>query len=227
MQDGIFPMKYVGEPPVDSDLYKWNELALEASRRSGRPWDNTLYYAEWMREIGFEDVVEKNFYWPTSPWPKGDYFKQVAIYFQEDMLNGLEGISMKVLTKFMGWTAEEVQALLVGVKRDFRDLSIHAYLRMWVILTQLQTSWLISCVERWFMAGSPWQLLDESLAALRMLRDSCTYRNPRAFSVGRQIQFTQIYLGTHLGSLCNSGTYLRNQLRVSGYPDKSTNYLQN
>jgi Methyltransferase domain len=130
MQDGIFPMKYVGEPPVDSDLYKWNELVAEGARRSGRPWNNTLHYAEWMREIGFEDVVEKNFYWPTSPWAKGEYFKQVAIYFQEDMLNGLEGISMKVLTRFMGWTAEEVKALLVGVKRDFKDRSIHAYLSM-------------------------------------------------------------------------------------------------
>jgi hypothetical protein len=133
-------MQYVGEPPVDSDLYKWNELLAEGARKSGRAWDNITHYAEWMREIGFEDVVEKNFYWPTSSWAKGKYFKQIGIYFQEDMLNGLEGMSMKVLTRFMGWTPEEVQAFLVGVRRDFRDRSIHAYAAMWVTLTQLQTA---------------------------------------------------------------------------------------
>jgi hypothetical protein len=130
MADGFFPMKYLGDPPVDSDLYKWNELVTEGARRSGRAWTNTPHYAQWMREIGFEEVVEKNFYWPTSPWARGEYMKRVAAYFQEDMLNGLEGISMKVLTGYMGWTAEKVRAFLVGVRRDFKDQSIHAYLSM-------------------------------------------------------------------------------------------------
>jgi len=132
MQDGIFPMQYVGDEPVDSDLYKWNQLVTEGSHRSGRPWDNTLYFAQWMREIGFEDVEEKNFYWPTSPWPKGSYYKKVAAYFQKDILKGLEGISMKILTRFMGWSEENVRAFLVGVTRDFKDRSIHACLRMLV-----------------------------------------------------------------------------------------------
>jgi hypothetical protein len=130
MQDGSFPMKYVGEPPVNSDLYKWNELVSEGARRSGRPWDNTQHYARWMREIGFEEVVEKNFYWPTSTWVKGDHLKQVATYCQLDLLNGLEGLSMKVLTGFMGWKADEVRAFIVGVRRDLKDRSIHAYFSM-------------------------------------------------------------------------------------------------
>jgi hypothetical protein len=130
MQDGIFPIKYVGDPLVESNLYKWGQLLLEGARRSGRAWDNALHYAKWMREIGFEDIVEKRFYWPTSPWAKGEYFKQLAIYFREDMLNGLEGVSMKMLIKFMDMTAEEIEDLLVGVRRDFRDHSIHGYMRM-------------------------------------------------------------------------------------------------
>jgi hypothetical protein len=123
-------MKYIGEPPVNSNLYKWNALALEGARKSRRAWDNTIHYAHWMREIGFEDVVERDFYWPTSTWAKGEHLKQVASYFQADMLNGLEGLSLKILTRFMGWSADEVKAFLVGVKRDMKDRSIHAYLSM-------------------------------------------------------------------------------------------------
>jgi hypothetical protein len=26
IQDGAFPFKYIGDPPVDSALYKWNQL---------------------------------------------------------------------------------------------------------------------------------------------------------------------------------------------------------
>jgi hypothetical protein len=130
MQDGFFPMRYIGEPPVDSDIYKWNELIVEGARRARHPCTEASQYAQWMREIGFVDVVEKDFYWPSSTWAKGKHLKRIALLFQEDMLNGLEGISMRILTKAMGWSAEEVQAFLVGVKRDFQDRSIHAYLSM-------------------------------------------------------------------------------------------------
>jgi hypothetical protein len=82
-----------------------------------------------MEEIGFEDVVEKHFYWPTSMWAKGRYFKQVAMYCQEDFLNGLEALSLRVMG-VLGWSAEETMVFLAGVRQDFKDTSIHAYLPM-------------------------------------------------------------------------------------------------
>ena len=30
----------------------------------------------------------------------------------------------------LGWTREEVEVLLAGVRRDMRDTSIHAYIKM-------------------------------------------------------------------------------------------------
>jgi hypothetical protein len=82
-----------------------------------------------MEELGFEDVVQKNFYWPTNPWAKEEYFKRVAAYFQEDLLSGLEAISFKVMAA-VGWSVEEIKEFLPGVKKDFKDPSIHAYLPM-------------------------------------------------------------------------------------------------
>ena len=129
LQDGSFPCKYVGEPPVDSAFYKWNELVSAGATKTGRPWANAPNYARWMREIGFEDVVEKNFYWPTSPWPKGQYFKEVSMLFQEDLLNGLEGISLKVMG-LLGWSAEDVKAFLPAVRDDIKNTAIHGYFPM-------------------------------------------------------------------------------------------------
>ena len=116
---------------MDSDLYKWNELVVAGAAKSGRPWTNAQHYKQWMEEIGFEDVVEKKFFWPTNSWPKGAYFKQVAIYWQADILRGLEGISLKVIGA-LGWSAEEIRAFLPAVKKDIKDTSIHAYLPMLV-----------------------------------------------------------------------------------------------
>jgi Methyltransferase domain len=129
LKDGTFPFKYIGEPPVDSDLYKWNEIVVAGAAKSGRPWTNAQHYKRWMEEIGFEDVVEKHFFWPSNGWPKGAYFKRVAAYWQENFLGGIEGISLKVMG-LMGWSAEEIQVFLAKVRNDVKDPSIHAYLPM-------------------------------------------------------------------------------------------------
>jgi hypothetical protein len=34
-----------------------------------------------MEELGFEDVVDKTFYWPCNTWAKGRYLKQVGVFF--------------------------------------------------------------------------------------------------------------------------------------------------
>lgn len=114
---------------MDSDLYKWSETVVAGAAKSGRPWTNAQHYKRWMEEIGFEDVVEKRFFWPTSAWAKGAYFKKVAAYWQADLLKGLEGISLKVM-KVLGWSTEEIHAFLPAVRRDIKDTSIHSYVPM-------------------------------------------------------------------------------------------------
>jgi hypothetical protein len=75
------------------------------------------------------DVAEKQFYWRTSPWPKGQYFKELGVLWQEDLLRGLEGISLKVMGQ-LGWSAERIKDFLPAVREDIRDMSVHAYLPM-------------------------------------------------------------------------------------------------
>jgi hypothetical protein len=84
---------------------------------------------QWVEEIGFEDVVELNFYMPTNPWAKGKYFKQVGALLEENYIKGIEGMSLRVIGA-LGWTAEEIRAFLVRVKRDIQDPSITCYVPM-------------------------------------------------------------------------------------------------
>ncbi|KAI0159930.1 S-adenosyl-L-methionine-dependent methyltransferase [Hypoxylon sp. FL1284] len=126
-QDALFPMSYVGEPPAGSALYRWNELMLEGVARLGRSWSNAKNYRDYFEDAGLERVVEKRFYWPTSPWAKGAYFKTVAAWFQEDMLVGIEAMSLKVLGG-LGMDPDQVRDFVEEVRKDLRDTNIHAYL---------------------------------------------------------------------------------------------------
>jgi hypothetical protein len=131
LQDGVFPMEYSGdEPPKESALYRWNQLVLEATaEKIGRRWDNVKNYKRFMEEAGFEDVTERRFYWPMSPWAKGTYYKTVAAYFQADMLQGVEGISLRVFGA-LGWKKPDIEALLADVRQDMKDTRIKAYMSM-------------------------------------------------------------------------------------------------
>ena len=79
-----------------------------------------------MEEIGFVDIVEKDFYWLTGKWAQGEYFKTVGDLYAKNMCNGIEGMSLKVLGA-LGWTPEEIREFLVLVRKDFVDVDVFCY----------------------------------------------------------------------------------------------------
>ena len=130
MQDAVMPMKYIGEVPVDSALYKWNVYVLEASAKAQRPWTNVKNYPQYFRDAGFEDIQEFKYMWPNVWLKKGKYFRTLARYFQQDLHDGLEGLTMKLFTNFLDWSREDVQSFLAAVTKDLQDPSIRAYVQM-------------------------------------------------------------------------------------------------
>jgi hypothetical protein len=130
IQDGSFPHQYIGPPPTDSPFYKWNEAVVAGSIKLGRAWNHAANYRQMMEEVGFECVVEKRFYWPTSSWPKGAYLKTVGAYWQEDLLRGFEGISLKVLTTGLGWSKDEVMKIVEEIKAEIKKPTLHSYFPM-------------------------------------------------------------------------------------------------
>ena len=56
--------------------------------------------------------------------------KEVGDWNLVNMIDGLEGFSVRLFTKVLGWSMEELDTLLSGVKRDLQDKRIHCYWRM-------------------------------------------------------------------------------------------------
>jgi hypothetical protein len=111
----------------DHAIYQWSAYMLEASRKMGRDLDNPERYPQWMNEAGFINVTNVPHKWPSNPWPRDKKHKTVGLWNQANTLDGLEGFSMAIFTRVLGWTPEEVTIFLIRVREDTKNRKIHNY----------------------------------------------------------------------------------------------------
>jgi len=86
-----------------------------------------------MEEVGFVDVKEMKIEFPIGTWAKSDYHKTIGKWYQKDLMNGIEGIMLGLLTRVMGMEKGEVEVLIEQVKRGLLDRKIHAYQPFYVV----------------------------------------------------------------------------------------------
>ncbi|KAF6802331.1 methyltransferase domain-containing protein [Colletotrichum musicola] len=111
----------------DGPLMKWTNLLHDATHKLGRPYVEIPSLKQILVDIGFEDVTLDVYKWPTNSWPKDARYKEIGTWSNENMAAGLEAFTMGPVTRAHGWTREEVDVLLVEVRRDINDRRIHAY----------------------------------------------------------------------------------------------------
>jgi hypothetical protein len=131
---GYFEMQDIYFKPHSNDgtvegtsIQRWNDLLIQGAAKIGRDWHCTPKYARWFQEVGFEDVVENKFAWPVNTWPKGRKQKTMGLWMLTNALEGMNAISMAMMTRSLGMPSEEVEVLLVDVRRDAKDKSIHTH----------------------------------------------------------------------------------------------------
>lgn len=86
-----------------------------------------------MREAGFVDIRTENFMWPTNMWPKDPYYKELGRWNMMNILDGLEGFCLALLTRAFGWTKAEVDVFVAKCSADMRNPRVHAYFPMPVV----------------------------------------------------------------------------------------------
>jgi hypothetical protein len=58
--------------------------------------------------------------------------KELGMWHEVNQEDGLEGATLAMFTRVLGWEPLQVQEFLVEVKKNTRDKSIHAYWPMYV-----------------------------------------------------------------------------------------------
>ncbi|KAI7368279.1 hypothetical protein KC354_g2778 [Hortaea werneckii] len=91
-------------------------------------WNNNLASAKILQEKGFANVNQAAKKWPLGPWAKGKKEKKVGELLERDLLGAIEGTSMRLYTKILGWSEEAVRKHAEEVHDDIRARRAHAYI---------------------------------------------------------------------------------------------------
>jgi len=126
MQDADFPGICADDSLINTSLEKWYANILAGAAAMGRDLGIVKHYKRWMEEVGFVNVQERLYRWPTNTWPRDPHLKKIGFWYQHDLLELITGLKAP-LTRGLGWPMEEVEVFLVDVRKDVKNRDIHAY----------------------------------------------------------------------------------------------------
>ena len=81
------------------DIDAWQIGLQEAANKFGRTMEVAVNLEKWIKEAGFEDVVEEKTVVPSNPWPKDKEMKMVG---ESQLLNMLDAASSYGQAHFTG-----------------------------------------------------------------------------------------------------------------------------
>ncbi|KAJ0166200.1 hypothetical protein CTA2_8263 [Colletotrichum tanaceti] len=120
-----------------TEFLHWVTLFMEACDVFGRDGQVGPKLEGLVREnTGLINVRHQPYRIPVGPWAKDPYLKDIGMCNLIQLLDGLEGFSMRLLCGALGWTREAVIVLLAGVRRDVREGRVHAWMHYNVVYGQ-------------------------------------------------------------------------------------------
>ena len=126
-QDASMPIR-ADDGTMDGSAYEeWVKLFLKAMSTIGRDATDPERYEQWMKDVGFENVVRVDFKWPQNSWPRDKHLKDLGRWHLINVLDGLSGFTMRPFTQILGMQTEEVEVLLAQVRKDIKNTRIHSY----------------------------------------------------------------------------------------------------
>ncbi|KAG6981906.1 putative methyltransferase tdiE [Fusarium oxysporum f. sp. conglutinans] len=114
------------------NLWQWAQLIYDASVKLGRPYFDPGNIKDVLTKVGFEEVTEAKFKWPTNRWPKDKKHKELGVWNNENANFFLEAVAIAPLTRALGWSKEEVTVFIAQARKELNDPRIHAY---WPIIS--------------------------------------------------------------------------------------------
>ncbi|KAL1998704.1 hypothetical protein VTN02DRAFT_5711 [Thermoascus thermophilus] len=116
----------------DGTCPEWSRTFLEklneANVRSGTRLDAATELKQHMIDAGFVDVQDVVFKLPLGPWPDDPKMKEIGRLRGLAMNQGVEGYSLALYSRYLGWSADEVRVLLAKVRDEFNNLDNRMYI---------------------------------------------------------------------------------------------------
>ncbi|KAI4170383.1 MAG: hypothetical protein LQ343_005005 [Gyalolechia ehrenbergii] len=110
-----------------SNLVYWSKIIIEAAANYNRPIPRYTDYFSWFERAGFVDIQQVLLKCPMNPWPKNKVLKEAGRFQLLAHIDGLEGVSLGLLTRGLDWKAEEVKVLMAKIRPELKNRAIHSY----------------------------------------------------------------------------------------------------
>ncbi|KAF6821434.1 methyltransferase domain-containing protein [Colletotrichum musicola] len=120
----------------DHHSLRWSKLLNEACEKFGKEPCPGPKLEGWVKDAGFVNVTHQKFKIPVGPWPKDPHYKDLGMRNMIQVLNGLEGFTLRAFIGVLGWTQVEVQVLLTHVRREMKSGAFHAQMDLHVVYAQ-------------------------------------------------------------------------------------------
>ncbi|KAK5657225.1 hypothetical protein OQA88_3283 [Cercophora sp. LCS_1] len=114
----------------------WINAFMQACRVNGAEGSPGAYLEGWVRDGGFINMGHERFVIPVGPWAKDRRLKELGWLNLEQILNGLEGFSFKLLGHVLGWDHETIVETLAKVREELTSRKLHIQFDLHVVYGQ-------------------------------------------------------------------------------------------
>ncbi|KAJ5037185.1 uncharacterized protein L3040_007365 [Drepanopeziza brunnea f. sp. 'multigermtubi'] len=116
--------------PPNSKLVEWTAALMDATARAYRPLTYNHDTGNLLERQGFVDIQEEVIKIPLNPWEKDPHAKDIGRWYNLGLTQGLQALSLGPMTRMLGWTPAQVEALTAEVKREVCAKKHHFYCNM-------------------------------------------------------------------------------------------------
>ncbi|KAH8660292.1 S-adenosyl-L-methionine-dependent methyltransferase [Xylariales sp. PMI_506] len=115
-------------------------LAIQGAAALGRNILIPREYNRLLRQAGFVDIQEFHLPWPINDWSTHPNLKIAGAYNARAMLDNARGVLWKAL-EALGYSATEIEQMVLEAKLDFLNRNIHGYWSFIVIYARKPFDW--------------------------------------------------------------------------------------
>ncbi|KAL0931976.1 UMTA methyltransferase [Colletotrichum truncatum] len=108
-----------------SFAWNWNRTLGQACRDIGRDPSPGAKLEGWVNDAGFQNIFHQRFKTPLGFWPKDPYYREIGMLNIAQLLDGLEGFTLKLSCNVLGRTKEETLVQIAQVRKELKSGSMH------------------------------------------------------------------------------------------------------
>ncbi|KAM0274360.1 hypothetical protein ACHAQH_007926 [Verticillium albo-atrum] len=109
----------------DNSLVVLMNGLMEACDKIGRTMNPAPSTKEWVEKAGFQQVKQQIFKSPVGNWPKDARLKECGVFTRQNLVEGVQGFTVKLFGDVLGWSEQEIEVLNAGVRAAAKDSSVH------------------------------------------------------------------------------------------------------